>query len=203
MKSKFGTLLIALGCTLVVAALALFLYNQNEQLQAAVASQKAITKVVEAIQERKQQDPMETTSTEPTAPVIPEMSVVEIDGYGYIGFLGIPSLELELPVMTDWTYPQLQIAPCRYSGSTFTDDLVVMAHNYSKHFGKLRDMQTGDKVTFTDMDGNITEYQMVALEILPPDAVEDVTSGDFALTLFTCTYGGENRVVLRCDRMRN
>lgn len=203
MKSKFGTLLIALGCTLVVAALALFLYNQNEQLQAAVASQKAITKVVEAIQERKQQDPMETMSTEPTAPVISEMSVVEIDGYGYIGFLGIPSLELELPVMTDWTYPQLQIAPCRYSGSTFTDDLVVMAHNYSKHFGKLRDMQTGDKVTFTDMDGNITEYQMVALEILPPDAVEDVTSGDFALTLFTCTYGGENRVVLRCDRMRN
>lgn len=203
MKSKFGTLLIALGCTLVVAALALFLYNQNEQLQAAAASQKAITKVVEAIQERKQQDPMETMSTEPTAPVISEMSVVEIDGYGYIGFLGIPSLELELPVMTDWTYPQLQIAPCRYSGSTFTDDLVVMAHNYSKHFGKLRDMQTGDKVTFTDMDGNITEYQMVALEILPPDAVEDVTSGDFALTLFTCTYGGENRVVLRCDRMRN
>ena len=64
-------------------------------------------------------------------------------------------------------------------------------------------MKTGEQVTFTDMDGNSILYQVAALEILPPDAVEDVTSGDFALTLFTCTYGGENRVVLRCDRVQN
>ena len=105
--------------------------------------------------------------------------------------------------IADWSYPQLQIAPCRYSGSVFTDDLVIMAHNYPKHFGELKNMSTGDELTFTDMDSNTIRYRVVALEILPPDAVEDVTSGEFALTLFTCTYGGENRVVLRCDRVRN
>ena len=200
MKSKLGTLFIILGCALMAAALVLFLHNQKEQVQAAAASQEAIPKVVEAIRERKQQEPETTHSTEPTAMVIPEMTVVDIDGYGYIGFLGIPSLELELPVMTDWTYPQLQIAPCRYFGSTFTDDLVVMAHNYPKHFGKLRDLQIGQTITFTDMDGNTTEYEVVALDIMDAEAVEDMTSGEYDLTLFTCNYGGQNRITVRCDK---
>jgi len=197
MKHKLGNLLMILGCVLLAAALALFLHNRQEQEQAAAASQQAISKVVEVIHENH-----EHSATLPL-PELPEpnreMTVSEIDGYGYIGFLGLPSLELELPVMADWTYPQLQIAPCRYSGTTFSGDLVIMAHNYPKHFGGLKDMKAGETVTFTDMDGNTTRYKVVALEILPPDAVEDVTSGDFSLTLFTCTYGGENRVVLRCD----
>lgn len=117
-----------------------------------------------------------------------------------MGLLTIPSLKLELPVMADWTYPQLRIAPCRYSGHVYSDDLVIMAHNYAGHFGRLKDMHRGDAVTFTDTQGNTTEYQVIALEILEPSAVEDITSGAYDLTLFTCTYGGENRVVLRCDR---
>lgn len=199
MKRKLGNFLMILGCGLMVAALALFLHNRQEQQQAAAASQEAISKVVDVILMQE-----EAPSTEPAEVVLPRdrvMTVAEIDGYGYIGFLALPGLELELPVMADWTYPQLQIAPCRYTGTTFADNLVIMAHNYPKHFGGLKDLQSGDKVTFTDMDGETVEYQVVALEILPPDSVEDVTSGAYDLTLFTCTYGGENRVVLRCDRV--
>lgn len=200
MKHKCSTIMMMLGCGLMAAALILFLHNRQEQERAAAASQEAISKVVDVIFQE------ENNPEESTDPVLPEdrvMTVTEIDGYGYIGFLGLPSQELELPVMTDWTYPQLQIAPCRYTGSIFTDDLVIMAHNYPKHFGQLKDMKSGETVTFTDMDGNTTHYEVVALEILLPDSVEDVTSGAYALTLFTCTYGGENRVVLRCDRVRD
>ena len=202
MKRKLGSFLMILGCAFLVAALVLFLHNRQEQQRAAAASQEAITKVVDVILKEKE----EIAPAEATEPLLPEdrvMKVTQIDGYDYIGFLNLPALELELPVMAEWTYPQLQIAPCRYTGSIFTDDLVIMAHNYPKHFGGLKDMKTGEQVTFTDMDGNSILYQVAALEILPPDAVEDVTSGDFALTLFTCTYGGENRVVLRCDRVQN
>lgn len=210
MKRKSGLLFILLGCGLIAAALALFLSNRQEQIQAASASQEVIEKVVEAIREQKleQTEPTVPPATDPAGvilPTIPQkrtMKVVDIDGYGYIGFLGIPSLELELPVMADWTYPQLQIAPCRYTGSIFTNNLVIMAHNYPQHFGRLKDMHTDDLVTFTDMDGNTIEYRVVALEILDSTAVEEVVSGSYDLTLFTCTYGGENRVVLRCDRVR-
>ena len=203
MKHKIGIVLIILGCGLLAAALSLFLRNQQEQNRAAAASQEAIAKVVEVIQEQDNAPEVLPDPTVPTAVEERTMTVADIDGYGYIGFLGLPSLELELPVMADWTYPQLQIAPCRYSGSIFTNDLVIMAHNYAKHFGKLKDMHTGDVVTFTDMDGDTVKYQVVALEVLVPTAVEEVTAGDYDLTLFTCTYGGENRVVVYCDRIRN
>ena len=205
-KRKFGITLILLGCGLLAAALALFLRNSQEQNLAAAASQEAIAKVVEVIQERRE---ISAAPPEPTAPEAPTaareraMTVADIDGYGYIGFLGLPSLELELPVMADWTYPQLQIAPCRYSGSIFTDDLVIMAHNYDRHFGGLKDMHAGDMVTFTDMDGDTVRYQVSAMEILGPTAVEEMTAGEYDLTLFTCTYGGKNRVTVYCDRIRN
>lgn len=208
MKHKIGTVLIILGCGFVAAALVLFLHNQQEQLRAAAASQEAIEKVVEAIRIQRNSE-ASAESADPTAPQLPTavqepaMHVVEIDGHGYIGFLGIPALGLELPVMADWSYSQLQIAPCRYSGSLFSDDLVIMAHNYPRHFGKLKDLQDGAAVSFTNMDGDTVTYQVMALEILGATAVEEITSGDYDLTLFTCTYGGENRVTIRCDRTEN
>lgn len=187
-----------LGGLMIAGALVLLLRNEAEQQQAAAASAEVIPKVVEAIQERA-----ETQSA--ALPMVPEpqkeMSVVQIDGYGYIGFLGMPAIGLELPVMADWTYPQLQIAPCRYTGSTYTDNLVIMAHNYEKHFGKLSMLMTGDVITFTDMDSETTQYQVVAKDILDPTAVEEMTSGAYDLTLFTCTFGGEKRVTILCDRV--
>ena len=129
------------------------------------------------------------------------MTVVPIEGQDYLGFIGIPALGLELPVMADWDYEKLKIAPCRYSGSVFTDDFVVMAHNYKKHFGRLSQLVSGDTVTFTDMEGKTVYYEVVSAEVLPKTAVEEMTSGDFEFTLFTCTYTGESRVAVRCDRI--
>ena len=50
------------------------------------------------------------------------MPTAQIDGYDYIGTLTIPALELELPVMAQWDYDRLTIAPCRQFGTTQTDD---------------------------------------------------------------------------------
>ena len=76
-----------------------------------------------------------------------------------------------------------------------------MAHNYDRHFGRIRNLRSGDRVTFTDMEGTTVEYEVVALEILEPMAIEEMTAGEFDLTLFTCTYGGKSRVTIRCDRV--
>jgi sortase A len=37
------------------------------------------------------------------------------------------------------------------------------------------------------------------VETLEPTAVEEMTNSGYALTLFTCTYGGQSRVTVRCD----
>jgi len=39
------------------------------------------------------------------------------------------------------------------------------------------------------------------VETLQPTAVEEMCSGDWDLTLFTCTLGGKFRVTVRCDRV--
>ena len=127
-----------------------------------------------------------------------EMPVLEVDGRNYIGVLSIPSLELELPIMEDWSYPDLRVAPCRYSGSVYSKDIVIAGHNYERHFGGLKGLAEGDEVRFTDAAGNVFVYSVSLLETLAPTAVTEMQSGGWDLTLFTCTYGGANRVTVRC-----
>lgn len=48
-----------------------------------------------------------------------EMATVKVDGYDCIGVLSIPVLELELPVLTDWSYTKLKKRPA------FISDLIM------------------------------------------------------------------------------
>lgn len=182
-----------LGAVLLLAALSLFLWNQREDRQAEISVERILPQVIEQTGEDK---------PKPTYPdpYDPAMTEVEIDGYAYIGYLSIPSLELELPVMSEWDYTRLKIAPCRYAGSTKTDDLVIAAHNYTRHFGPIKNLSIGDEVYFTDMDGVVSVYEVAETDVLQPTDVEEMTSGKFDLTLFTCTYGGKTRVTVRCER---
>lgn len=107
-------------------------------------------------------------------PLDPNMPTVEIDGYGYVGYLSVPSVGLELPVMAEWDYDRLKIAPCRQFGSSRTDDLVIAAHNYTSHFGRLSRVSAGDEVTFTDMEGIVNAYAVAAFEEVNPTLVEDI-----------------------------
>ena len=117
---------------------------------------------------------------------------------GYAGILSIPSLGLELPVQDEWSYPALRKTPCRYYGAAKAGDLVVFAHNYERHFGNIKDMETEDEVFFTDMDGQLHSYAVDEVMVISPYEAETMTAGEWDLILFTCTYGGENRVAVRC-----
>ena len=209
MKRKFGVLCMALGAVLLLSAMLLLVHNEKEAREAEKAVYNLMPQVVEQIQvqmeERKREEEQEpaqeyqTQIPEPTVPRSTQMLTAKIDGYDYIGYLSIPNLRLELPVMESWDYPRLRIAPCRYAGSVWSDDLVVMAHNYDRHFGQLSKLSEGDAVSFVDMEGNVFCYEVAAKDILDPDAIEEMTAGDFDLTLFTCTYGGAQRVTIYCN----
>lgn len=194
MNGKVGKIFMIIGTALVIAALSLFLWNKYDAQKAEDASEECLRQVKDAIEQKD--------DGELPDPYDGEMTVVMIDGYGYIGYVSIPALGLELPVMAEWDYTRLKIAPCRYVGSTETNDLVIAAHNYERHFGNIKTLQTGDLVSFTDMDGRIVHYTVAEMDVLNPTAVEEMTSGDFDLTLFTCTYGGQSRVTVRCIRQK-
>ena len=213
MRNKFSTILILLGVLLILSAAALVYYNQREAAEAgesAVTSLDAILAHFETVypvpddDETEEYDGPEAGVMKPLPPEYPdpytkEMTAVEIDGYRYIGYLTIPSLNRMLPVMEEWDYARLRKAPCRFYGSTKTENMIVCAHNYSSHFGGIADLNIGEIITFTDMDGTVITYEVVEVTVLGPDDVEGMLSGGYPLTLFTCTYGGRSRVTVRCD----
>ena len=186
---------------LLAAALLLAIYNLWMDGRAGDASGAALKQLEADISAPASGEASEKTGV-PDYILHPEMDMPteKIEGQYYIGVLKIPALSLELPVISEWSYPNLKIAPCRYQGSAYLNNMIIAAHNYSSHFGRLKNLSPGDEITFTDVDGNSFLYKVAAVETLSSYDIEDMTEGNWALTLFTCTVGGEYRVTVRCER---
>ena len=193
-KRRLGLCLILAGLVLVVAGVGWLGYNLWDSDRAGREAQQAREVILQYRQE---------TLTSPDLKDEPlprgEMPTLEIDGHNYIGTVTLPSLDLELPVMEDWSYANLKLAPCRYAGSIYSEDMVLCAHNYATHFGRLQNLRPGDPVVFTDMDGNVFSYTVALTDTLAPTAIEEMTAGQWPLTLFTCTLSGRTRVTVRCQ----
>lgn len=201
---KKGTIWMSLGLLMIVAALGLTGYNLADEKRAEKESADIIAQM-EAEEELNQDtelsgDVNDDSEEDLKYKIYPdmEMPTVEIDGRYYIGVLEIPVLGLKLPVMDEWSYPNLRIAPCRYKGAAYSNDLIVAAHNYSRHFGQLKNLDSGTEIRFTDVDGNTFSYVVAFTETLEKTDVEKMEAGEWDLTLFTCTYGGRTRVTVRC-----
>ena len=221
MPKKAGMIFVITGAVLMLSALLLFLYNGYEERRAGQQAELLVAELQTMIAEQPQPVPepedhpvtmpqaesavpeteIEAEISEPEETIPAEMPVVMLDGYDYIGWLSIPDLGLALPVMAEWDYERLKIAPCRHFGSSRTDDLVIAAHNYRTHFGSLASLSAGAEVVFTDMDGVENRYQLAEAPILlPPEAVDAVQNSGHDLVLYTCTPGNAQRVAAFCDR---
>lgn len=190
MAKKVGIIFVTVGTALILSALSLFLYNRYEDAQAGQKAESLLVGVLSAMEDQKAQNELS-----------PDLPVVELGGYEYVGVISIPALELKLPVMAEWDYNRLRIAPCRQFGSSRTDDLVIAAHNYKTHFGLLKELSPGDAVTFTDMANIVNDYAVVKTDVLKPNEVDAVQNSGYDLVLYTCTLGGATRVVVFCDRV--
>ena len=126
--------------------------------------------------------------------------VTMVGDYEYIGVLNLPALNLSLPIMSDWDYERLKMAPCRQFGSAATDDLVIAGHNYINHFGSLGMLKAGDSVTLTGTDGAVNTYVVSETATISPTETEKVTESGYPLVLYTCTYGRQLRIVIYCSR---
>ena len=206
-KKRVGIVFLVTGAALLIAALLLFLHNEREDAYAGEAAGTALSAIQEAIDGQTippMLDLSEEDEIEPTEETIPEpteLTVVNIDGNYYIGYIAIPNLELELPVMADWSMEKLQIAPCLQYGSPLTDDAVIAGHNYKEHFRPLHEIEQGEYLTFTDMTGYTIAYNVVDVKTIDPRSVYEVINSEYDLTLYTCTIGGASRVIVSCNRV--
>lgn len=203
-KREFcGTVFIVIGAILIVLCCTLMLYNAKEDLDAENAAKMQLPVLQQVIEERVG-DITDDNTTDVDAPHIHSsvMSVADIDGYDYIGYLSFPTLDLELPVIDRWDKARLKIAPCLYYGSLYTEDLVIAGHNYTSSFGQLKNLSIGDEIVFTDMDGLVHTYEVDDIEILDPTDVTEMVASGWNLSLYTCTYDGSQRLTVRCMENR-
>ena len=208
MRNKLRTILISLGTVLILLALFLSLYNINESRKAGKRANDALTALKAAIPEISAVT-VEDGETPVSGQELFEMyepaaaesvAAVEISGVSYCGYLELPSLGIELPVMDEFSYQGLKTAPCRYSGSVDDGSLIIAAHNYDTHFGKIRSLSDGDAVVFVDCSGGRHSYSVLSVEEIGGSDRDSMLSGagkEWQLTLFTCTLSGQRRVTVR------
>ena len=157
--------------------------------------------------------PEPTPSPEPTSTPTPaptgklyervpgiEMPGEKVNGHEYIGTLSIPSLGLKVPVQRNWSYENLSVSPCRYSGSAYAGNLAIIAHTY--HFGKLSSLALDATVTFTDMENNVFRYVVREKNTISPNDANEIAHSGYDLTLVTCTISGTKRVAVYCERVK-
>lgn len=209
MKKAHGVCCILLGAILLIAALSLVLYNTEENKKSGEAAKSILS-------ELKMEMPATTTATvastmendlfvyysqfETTTVPVFEEATREIDGNIYIGIISIPVLGIELPVMSEWNYPNLKISPCRYKGTVAAGDIIIAAHNYDSHFGRLKSLYVNDEIIFTDVNGYPHYYEVSQITEINGRDIESMDFGSadsWDLTLFTCTLGGQSRVTIR------
>jgi sortase A len=188
MKKLLGYVYILLGVLLLGAAANIVKNNLDENASAGKASDEFLSGVIEQV-------PDTVLASENHG----DMPVVDVEGRSFIGTVQIPSLGLLLPIQNEWGKDNAKVSVCRYEGSAYEDDLIICGHNYSEHFGTLNELATGDSIIVTDMNGRSFYYQVVNIETLGAYDVEKMESGEWDLTLFTCTVGGSNRVTVRCE----
>ena len=204
-RNTKGNLLITLGILLIAAAAGLAGYNLWDAGRAQKAAEEITGQLISDIESKVEDGKTAAPYVDPNTPMPVEM----IDGYEYIGVLEIPSEGLSLPVMNEWDYTRLKSSPCRFTGSYYSDDLVICAHNYMRHLGPLLQIGIGEDIYFTSVDGLTIHYIVTNRETVEPTAVEQMIENtsnsetsllDWDLTLFTCNLGGQTRCAVRCSR---
>lgn len=206
MRNKLRKLCIVLGSAFILAALCLCIYNISEDRAAEKHSRASLSELRALIPK----NPPVQASTDAGAeydlfaeyeePTEAGMPTIVIDNTGYCGYIRISELGLELPVINDFSYDALNTAPCRYSGCAESKDLIIAAHNFSSHFGKLSSLSYNSEIVFTDCSGKTYTYSIISIEEINGSNTEEMLSKNdipWDMTLFTCTLSGKSRITVR------
>ena len=196
-----GMLLMSVGPLMIIGGMGILLYNNWDNTRAEKAAEQVLVQIEQnaARAEGAKAADNFAISEEIEEKIDTTMATIEVDGFTYIGEVAIPAIDISLPVMNSVTGEGLKIAPGRYEGNYKENSLIIAAHNYQRHFGNIKYLSPGDQVVFLDVDGTEYFYEVAEIETIGGKKVSKMSEGDWDLTLFTCTYGGRNRVTVRCN----
>ncbi len=138
--------------------------------------------------------------------------ILDVSGSGIMGYVTIPTIQVEIPIYHGTSDEVLNIAAGHLQGTAFpiggaNTHAVISAHRglpTSKLFTDLDKLVVGDTFTVTILN-NIYTYEIEEILIVLPHEVDKlavIPNGDY-VTLMTCTPYGVNthRLLLRSHRI--
>lgn len=212
-KQKHGLVILLIGMAVVLVGAVFWAANNRMDEEAGTRAANLLTQL-----ETKISSAPQTSSAQPAVSAasavssrqtgveaavsdstVAALSLPEKDGC--IGILELPSLGIKLPIQAAYTQDALKTAPCRYTGENGEiSRFVICGHNYRRHFGSLQSMQVGSRVTFTNLNGIVYQYTVSEVTEIASNDFGALKTGNWDLSLFTCNFTGQKRVLVRCRR---
>ena len=199
--NKLGKIFIALGALLIITSLFIIIINNHEDKTAEKNSSTILKSLKQdIIKPTIEEDKTNTTETK----VVNQNNkqTIKIQDNDYIGIITIPTLNIELPIISTYDEEKLKIAPCVYYGK-ISKNLIICAHSYKSHFGYLSKLNQNDTIIITDINGENYIYEVLEIEVLNSDDIEKMIDTEFDLTLYTCTNDGTKRITIRAKKVTN
>lgn len=123
-------------------------------------------------------------------------------GYKVIGKINIPKLKIEKYILEETTEETLKVAVTKTYGPKVNEigNLCISGHNYVQTFGRLKELEIGDKIILTDTYNREMTYQVYkTYKVNPNDTtcLSQETKGEREVTLITCTLGAIKRNIIK------
>lgn len=125
-----------------------------------------------------------------------QMPVLNVEGKDFVAVLEIPTYGVVLPVGNEWNTMALYQHPCRFDGTAYDGSLMIGGS--CKQLTCLKEVQNGDVVRVTDMQGAIYTYTVSRIH-RADHADKETLNSDAALTLFAQDAANMEYVIVECE----
>ena len=120
----------------------------------------------------------------------------------YFGKIYIDKINLEYAVFNTYNEELLKISPCKFSGGQLgtKGNICIAGHNYNddRFFGKLANLEYGDKIKMVDLENNEFEYIVYDIfETNESDTSVLKANKNYELTLLTCNNANKKRIIVK------
>ena len=127
------------------------------------------------------------------------MPAYSIGGTDYVGLLQVRNLGIKRQVLSKWPKKDMVTHPSKYCGSVYTGNMVIGGSNHKGQMDFLSLLDLGYEVIITDMLGNEFSYKVERIDRATDLNVEQFSSDEYSLTLFTYERSEGKYIIVRCD----
>ena len=202
-KKKRKIILINTIIVLTVLSIVLWL-GIEEYKDSKIESEKSLSLPYNIQNLNVEQNVAKETKEENTKVYPKETVIEEYRGYQVGAKLEIPSIELETYVLQKYSQEALNISVTKFWGVNANQigNFCIAGHNYGPEnmFQKIKNLNINDEIYLTDINRNKMKYTIYDIyTVLPNDTkcLSQRTKGEIELTLITCTFDSEKRIIIK------